>query len=196
VKTKSGVSITAFRDFFVKDGQVFSIIKVATFNGTESYALLKQFVKENLIKSRKFREILIICNCYLNMEVVAHAGTFLRQENSDGDLILLKYYDPNENHFFERGDYPIDYKKLFDRFSLITVHALDGRPVKSAAEETKINNKMGRIMTGNIDYIHESKVRAGIAGNQSNARTNKGWRTGTDTNVKIDLVLSDIDIDF
>jgi len=111
-----------------------------------------------------------MCTCHLNMEVVAHAGTFLRQENSDGDLILLKYYDPNENHFFERGDYPIDYKKLFDRFSLITVHALDGRPVKDAAEETKINNKMGRIMTGNIDYLHERKMIGIVASHE--ARTN------------------------
>jgi hypothetical protein len=56
--------------------------------------------------------------------VIGHAGTFLRQETPEGELSLLKYYDPNENHFFEKGDHKIDYKKSFDRYSVITVHIL------------------------------------------------------------------------
>ncbi len=87
--------------------------------------------------------------------MVGHAGTFLRQENSEGELLKIKYYDPNENHFFETGE-------------------LHGRPVADKAEETRINNKMGRIMRGNIEYIHESKIRASVAGNQASSRTNMG----------------------
>jgi len=33
------------------------------------------------------------------------------------------------------------------------VLALKGRPVADEDEEEKINNKMNRIMTGNIEYI-------------------------------------------
>jgi hypothetical protein len=102
--------------------------------------------------------------------VVGHAGTFLRQENSEGELLKIKYYDPNENHFFETGENPINYKKLFDRYKLITVYYLHSRQVADKAEETRINNKMGRIMTGNTDYIHESKVRAAVASHEDGIR--------------------------
>ncbi len=81
--------------------------------------------------------------------MVGHAGTFLRQENSEGELLKIKYYDPNENHFFETGEHPINYKKLFDRYKLITVYYLHSRPV-AKGEEEKIKNKMNRIMTGEI----------------------------------------------
>ena len=64
---------------------------------------------------------------HLGKEVIGHAGTFLRQETPEGELSLLKYYDPNENHFFEKGDHKIDYKKSFDRYSVITAHILQGR---------------------------------------------------------------------
>jgi hypothetical protein len=92
--------------------------------------------------------------------VVGHAGTFLRQENSEGELLKIKYYDPNENHFFERGGHKIDYQKLFDRYIIITVCYLHGRPVADKTEEVKIRNKMKRIMLGedNSDYVKAIKI--------------------------------------
>ena len=101
-----------------------------------------------MIATNKYMQVLVLCNQHFDKEVVGHAGTFLRQENSEGELLMIKYYDPNENQFFEKGEYPIDYKKLFDRYSLITVYYLHGRPVANKAEETRINNKMKRIMLG------------------------------------------------
>jgi hypothetical protein len=77
-----------------------------------------------------------------NREVLSHAGTFLRQEHSNGEFKTIKYYDPNENHFFERGGHPINYQKLFGRYKIITILALKGRPFKNAAEKDYINNKM------------------------------------------------------
>jgi hypothetical protein len=97
--------------------------------------------------------------------------------------VRIKYYDPNENHFFDKVDHPIDYQRLFSRYGIITVLALRGRPVKNAAEETRINNKMNRIMTGNIDHVNVEKAKGAVAGNQSASRKAKGWRTGADTKV-------------
>ena len=70
--------------------------------------------------------------------------------------MLIKYYDPYESHFFERGDHTIDYRDLFKRFGLITVYALKGRPVVNDEERDRINNKMARIMTGKVqtNYVH------------------------------------------
>jgi hypothetical protein len=45
---------------------------------------------------------------------------------------------------------------------------LRGRPVKNSAEEKKINNKMMRIMTGNIDYLKETRVLGGIISKKKN----------------------------
>jgi hypothetical protein len=117
------------------------------------------------LRINKYREIVVSCSCFVDGEVLSHAGTFLRQDFANGK-VSIKYYDPNENHFFEKGDYPINYERLFKRYGLITVLALRGRPVKNAAEETKINNKMTRIMTGNMQLIQRKKIKA-IAGNQS-----------------------------
>lgn len=116
--------------------------------GKESHVALKAFVKGNLKTSDNYREILIICSCFLDGEVVAHAGTFLRQEYSSG-AFSIKYYDPNENHLYEKGDHKIDYPRLFSRFGLITVYSLQGRQVE-IKEKKKIDNKMTRIMTGKI----------------------------------------------
>jgi hypothetical protein len=49
-KTNHGVSISAFKEFFVKDNQVFSIKEVERFKGENAFELLKQFVFDNLIK--------------------------------------------------------------------------------------------------------------------------------------------------
>jgi hypothetical protein len=97
----------------------------------------------------------------------------LSQDFANGK-VSIKYYDPNENHFFEKGDYPINYERLFKRYGLITVLALRGRPIKNVAEETKINNKMRRIMAGNIDHVNFEKAKGGIAGRKKS----KGWRVG------------------
>jgi hypothetical protein len=90
--------------------------------------------------------------------VIGHAGTFLRQETREGELALLKYYDPNENHFFEKGDHKIDYKKSFDRYSVITLHTLKGRPVADKVEEDRITNKMTRIILGEISEEYLKNV--------------------------------------
>ena len=127
-KINRGVSIAAFKEFFVKDNNVFSIKEVCQFRGIESFTYLKRFVDDHLIANNTFGEILILCSCFLNFEVVSHAGTFLRQVDAKGQ-VSVKYYDPNENHFFEKGDHRLDYKDLFSRFELITIYALDGRPV-------------------------------------------------------------------
>ena len=127
-KINRGVSIAAFKDFFVKDNNVFSIKEVCQFKGIESFTYLKRFVDDHLIANNTFGEILILCSCFLNFEVVSHAGTFLRQVDAKGQ-VSVKYYDPNENHFFEKGDHRLDYKDQFSRFELITIYALDGRPV-------------------------------------------------------------------
>ena len=43
-KKESGVSISAFRNFFVKDGKVFSIFQLEQFKGKDSYAQLRHFI--------------------------------------------------------------------------------------------------------------------------------------------------------
>ena len=103
---------------------------------------------DNLTTNNTFREVLVLCTCILNYKVVSHAGTFLRQEDKKGK-VLIKYYDPNENHFFERGGHRIDYQGFFKRFEIITVYALQGRPVVDEERE-RINSKMARIMTGKV----------------------------------------------
>jgi hypothetical protein len=149
-KVEFGVSISAFRDFFVKEHLAFSIVQVEEYKGKECYAALKAFVKANLETSSTHREIMVLCTQIQDgNRIVSHAGTFLRQESATG-FVTIKYYDPNENHFFERGDYKIDYKKLFLRFESITVYALHGRLVIDPEEEDRINSKMARIMTGSI----------------------------------------------
>lgn len=173
-KIKQGVSVAAFKDFFVKDGFVFSVVEVDQFEGEDAYESLKQFVKDNLLENNKYREIVVSCSCFVDGEVLSHAGTFLKQETSNGK-ISIKYYDPNENHFFEKGDYPINYERLFKRYGLITVLALRGRPVKNTAEETRINNKMGRIMTGNADHVNIEKAKGAAASHQTASRKNLGW---------------------
>jgi hypothetical protein len=129
-KTNHGVSISAFKEFFVKDNQVFSIKEVERFKGENAFELLKQFVFNNLIKNHNHNELLVMMSLIIDQKPVQHSGTFIRQETSDGK-VSIKYYDPNENHFFERGDHRIDYHKIFSRFELILVHILKGRPVKN-----------------------------------------------------------------
>ena len=47
-KTEFGLSITAFRDFFVKDHKAYSLKKVVEFAGENVCQQLKNFVKENM----------------------------------------------------------------------------------------------------------------------------------------------------
>jgi hypothetical protein len=93
-------------------------------------------------------------------------------------FVTIKYYDPNENHFFERGDHKIDYRKLFERFEIISVYALHGRLVEDPDEEERINNKMVRIMTGRIqpDLIKKAIVNNIKAVNKR--KKTKDWRRG------------------
>jgi hypothetical protein len=132
-------------------------VEVDQFEGEDAYESIKQFVKDNLLENKKYREIVVSCSCFVDGEVLSHAGTFLRQETANGK-VTIKYYDPNENHFFEKGDYPINYERLFKRYGLITVLALRGRPVKNAGEEEKIRTKMTRIMTGDMQ-IEKAKEK-------------------------------------
>ena len=108
-KIDYGVSVLAFRDFFVKDHLSFSIVEVEKFTSKEPYAHLKTFVEENLMVGEAFNQILMISSYVENGVVVSHAGTFLRQVESKGK-VSIKFYDPNENHLFERGGHKIDYK--------------------------------------------------------------------------------------
>ena len=147
-KVKKGVSFVAFKDCFVKGDFVYSVEPVAQYDDN-TVASVKNFVNKNMIQTNRYKEIIVCCSCVANREVLSHAGTFLRQEHSNGELKILKYYDPNENHFFERGDYPINYQKLFGRFKIITILALKPRPFVNEAEKDSINNKMKYIMTGN-----------------------------------------------
>ena len=151
-KVKKGVSFAAFKDCFVKGDFVYSVEPVAQFDDN-TVASVKNFVNKNMIQTNRYTEIIVCCSCVANREVLSHAGTFLRQEHSNGELKTIKYYDPNENHFFERGDYPINYQILFGRYKIITILALSRHPFKNVAEKEYINNKMKYIMTGNIDYI-------------------------------------------
>ena len=140
-KVDFGVSDTAFRDFFVKDGMVYSVERVQQFEGDNAYASLKQFVTDEVLPPNKLREIVVSCTWRIHKEVLSHAGTFLRQETADGK-VSIKY------HFYEKGDHPLNYKKLFSKYRIINVLALKGRPVAGKEEEDKINDKMMRIMTG------------------------------------------------
>lgn len=125
-KVEYGVSINAFKDFFVKDNLSYSIVEVDKFKGKESYAALKDFVKKNMKNSDKFREILILCSLVeTDGSVVSHAGTFLRQQSGTG-FVTIKFYDPLENDFYERGGKRLDYHKQFSRFDRIKVHTLQG----------------------------------------------------------------------
>ena len=94
--------------------------------------------------------------------------------------MLIKYYDPNENHFFEKRDHKIDYKKLFSRFELITIYALKGRPVRDEEERGRINNKMARIMTGKVqaDYVSARERKGVLKSHNNKSRKSKGWRQG------------------
>ena len=132
---------------------------------------------DNLTTNNTFREVLVLCTCILNYQVVSHAGTFLRQEDKKGK-VLIKYYDPNENHFFERGGHRIDYRKLFSRFELITIYALKGRPVRDEEERERINSKMARIMTGKVQaqFLKATFVKNANTVNKKRSRKSKGWR--------------------
>ena len=129
---------------------------------------------DKLTTTNTYMEVLVLCTCFLNYEVVSHAGTFLRQESSNGK-VLIKYYDPNENHFFERGGHRIDYQDFFKRFEIITVYALQGRHVVDE-ERDRINNKMARIMTGKREHVIENKKKGGVASQTKRSRKSKGWR--------------------
>jgi hypothetical protein len=91
--------------------------------------------------------------------------------------VLIKYYDPNENHFFERGGHRIDYQGFFKRFEIITVYALQGRPVVDEERE-KINSKMARIMTGKVQANYLKKAKLSNALKTHKKRKGKGWRQG------------------
>jgi hypothetical protein len=67
------------------------------------------------------------------------------------------FYDPYENHMYEKGGHKIDFKRIFSRFEVITICILKDRPLKNEAEREKINNKMTYIMTGdrNTNYKKE-----------------------------------------
>ena len=99
-------------------------------------------------------------SCLLNQKPVSHTGTFLRQELANGKVKII-YYDPNENHMFEKGDHWLDYKKIFGRFQLITIYELKGRPFKNAAEKELINDKMKLIMTGKNENAKEKMKQGG-----------------------------------
>ena len=140
------------------------------YKSKECYAALKAFVKDNLETSKTHKEIMVLCTQIQDgNRIVSHAGTFLRQESATG-FVTIKYYDPNENHFFERGDYKIDYKRLFERFEIVTVYALHGRLVEDPDEEERINNKMARIMTGQGEYIIKKKKTAAAQSHTGRAR--------------------------
>jgi hypothetical protein len=68
-------------------------LEVDQFEGEDAYESLKQFVKDNLLENKKYREIVVSSSCFVNGEVLSHAGTFLRQETSN-EKISIKYYKP------------------------------------------------------------------------------------------------------
>ena len=69
------------------------------------------------------------------------------------------FYDPNENHMFEKNDHPINYYKIFKDYECVSFYVLKKRSLKDTAEREMITNKMTRIMTGviNTDYTIEKK---------------------------------------
>lgn len=106
------MSISAFRDFFVKDGLAYSIVERCQFikddDDEESkdphYAQLKTFIETNLVDSGEYLQLLVIC-CRKNGvdEIVTHARTFLRHTPAKGKA-HVKYYDPNESSFRSKFD--------------------------------------------------------------------------------------------
>lgn len=48
-KIEHGVSVKAFKEFFVKDNKVFSIDEIKRYKGENAFESLKQFVFDNLI---------------------------------------------------------------------------------------------------------------------------------------------------
>ena len=61
-KVNQGVSDTAFRDFFVKNGEVFSVVREVQYEGDKVYESLQKFVTENVIPPNKLREIVVSCS--------------------------------------------------------------------------------------------------------------------------------------
>jgi hypothetical protein len=151
---------------------------VEDFKGKECYAALKAFVKDNLETSNTYIQIMILCTQIQDhSKIFSHAGTFLRQESATG-FVTIKYYDPNENHFFERGDHKIDFKKLFKRFETISVYALHGRLAEDPDEEERINYKMTCIMTEKPYRSFVAKKQIINAKASNDKRKRKGWRQG------------------
>jgi hypothetical protein len=172
-KIEAGVSVGAFKDFFVRNNFSYSIVEIEKYEGDEAYASLKTFIKQNLKDTFNFGEVLIICGCILNGKVVSHAGTFFRQMVNG--LPAIKYFDSNENFLFEKGGPPMNYQTLFQKFKLITIYSLQGRQV-DIQEEQKIYHKMTYVMTGvrtaEYDaYIRESRVRGG----KKSQKKSNGW---------------------
>ena len=59
-KVQFGVSIKAFKEFFVKDGLAYSFVKVCQFEGSEPYKHLKTFVEQNLLWTATYGQILVL----------------------------------------------------------------------------------------------------------------------------------------
>lgn len=59
-KVEFGVSIKAFKEFFVKDGLAYSFVKVCQFEGSEPYKQLKTFVEQNLLWTATYEQILVL----------------------------------------------------------------------------------------------------------------------------------------
>jgi hypothetical protein len=128
-KVEFGVSIKAFREFFVKDDLAYSLVEVCQFaesdEGGKPYEFLKKFVEQNLFKSDNFEQILVLGVFQNGQEIVSHAGTFLRQMESGRPRI--KYFDPNRSGFLGSGELcmqGLDYKDAFRQWQIITVFAL------------------------------------------------------------------------
>ena len=171
-KTESGVSIKAFRDFLIKDDQVISVDKIGeNFDGKNAYPKIQEFVIKTLRDGNEYTELLVTCSCFVNQEIASHAGTFLRQERADGKVRIM-FYDPNENHMFEKNDHPINYQKIFSKYECATFYVLKKRSLKDEADRELITNKMTRIMIGvaNTDYITESKKKGAVASHEDGAR--------------------------
>ncbi len=113
-------------------------------------------------------------------EIVSHAGTFLRQ--IENNHVVVRYYDPNRSELLGKGGKTIDYEELFKHFEIISVYALEGRPV-TEDEEEQIKHKMTEIMTGERTaerqaYIKKRKVQGAKNSQKKGVRKNKGYRQG------------------
>jgi hypothetical protein len=175
------VSINAFRDFFVKDGRAYSIVECKKFvkQGKEDrlHMKVKEFIQANLVKSDKYKELLVVCNRLCNLEVVSHACTFLRHTPVVGGIPYAKYYDPNLSNFEGRGEETINYERHFAKQGIITVYKLEGREV-SREEQVKIKHKMQEVMTGekpaeSLVLKREKEVQN--AKSLHRKRKSKGW---------------------